>query len=77
MPLHKPKAVAALVHFTLDVRAVARVTGPVVPGHPSVAVREFTLPFPVVLRIPAPVARNMLRHPANRSRLLDPDGWLS
>nr|BFD87946.1 hypothetical protein StreXyl84_73470 [Streptomyces sp. Xyl84] len=77
MPLHKPKAESALVQFTLDVRVVARVNGGVRPGHGPVAVRDFTLPVPVVLRIPAPVAREMLRDPANRKRLRDPDGLLS
>ncbi|WP_051813821.1 hypothetical protein [Streptomyces sp. NRRL S-340] len=77
MPLHKPKAESALVQFTLDVRVVARVSGGVRPGHGAVAVRDFTLPVPVVLRIPAPVAREMLRDPANRKRLRDPDGLLT
>ncbi|MEW2294310.1 hypothetical protein ABZ719_16640 [Streptomyces sp. NPDC006743] len=77
MPLHKPKAQSALVQFTLDVRVVARVDGGVRPGHGAVSVRDFTLPVPVVLRIPAPVAREMLRDPANRKRLRDPDGLLT
>ncbi|MFB7600661.1 hypothetical protein [Streptomyces sp. NPDC056160] len=77
MPLHKPKAESALVQFTLDVRVVARVNGAVRPGHRAIAVRDFTLPVPVVLRIPAPTAREMLRDPANRKRLRDPDGLLS
>ncbi|MFF0968724.1 hypothetical protein ACWDQO_23705 [Streptomyces sp. NPDC003703] len=77
MPLHKPKAESALVQFTLDVRVVAEVKGVVRPGHPAVSVREFTHPVPVVVRIPAPVVREMLRDPANRKRLRDPDGLLS
>ncbi|MFD8612578.1 hypothetical protein [Streptomyces sp. NPDC059631] len=76
MPLHKPKAESALVQFTLDVRVVAEVKGAVRPGHPAVSVREFTHPVPVVVRIPAPVLREMLRDPANRKRLRDPDGLL-
>lgn len=76
MPLHKPKAESALVQFTLDVRVVAEVKGVDRPGHPAVSVREFTHPVPVVVRIPAPVLREMLRDPANRKRLRDPDGLL-
>lgn len=77
MPLHKPKFEATLVQLTLDVRVVARVTNRVRSGAPSVAVRDLTVPTPVVLRIPAPVVRRMLQDPANRTKLHDPDGRLA
>lgn len=77
MPLHKPKFESTLVQFTLDVRVVARVSDRGRSGAPSVAVRDFTVPTPVVLRIPAPVVRKMLQDPANRTRLHDPDGRLT
>lgn len=76
MPLHKPKFEATLVQFTLDVRVVARVRDRGRSGAPSVAVRDFTVPAPVVLRIPAPVARRMLQDPSNHAKLHDPDGLL-
>jgi hypothetical protein len=76
MPLHKPKSEATLVQFTLDVRVVARVSDRGRSGAPSVAVRDFTVPAPVVLRIPAPVARRMLQDPSNHAKLHDPDGRL-
>ncbi|MET8452602.1 hypothetical protein [Streptomyces sp. NPDC005209] len=73
MPLHKPKFESVLVQFTLDVRVVARVTNRVRSGRTSTAVRELTLPTPVVIRMPAPVVRRMLatqgdqlRDPADR-----------
>lgn len=64
MPLHKPKFASVLVQFTLDVRVVARVTDRVRSSRTAVAERELTLPQPVVVRIPLPVARRLLAaHP--------------
>ncbi|MFE3268430.1 hypothetical protein [Streptomyces sp. NPDC059215] len=77
MPLHKPKAESTLVQFTLDVRVVARVSDRGRSGAPSVAVRDLTLPVPVVVRMPAPQVRHLLRDPALRGRLHDPDGRLT
>jgi hypothetical protein len=77
MPLHKPKFEATLVQFTLDVRVVARVSNRGRSGAPSVAVRDFTVPTPVVVRIPAPVARRMLQDPSHHTKLHDPDGRLT
>ncbi|MEV5952608.1 hypothetical protein AB0M11_02310 [Streptomyces sp. NPDC051987] len=74
MPLHKPKAASVLVQFTLDVRVVARVTGRARPGRAGTAVRELTLPRPVVVRMPEPVVRRMLA--AQPDRLQDPDDHL-
>ncbi|MFJ1608769.1 hypothetical protein ACIOHS_36280 [Streptomyces sp. NPDC088253] len=77
MPLHKPKFEATLVQFTLDVRVVARVRDRGRSGAPSVAVRDFTVPAAVVVRIPVPVARRMLQDPSNHTKLHDPDGRLT
>ncbi|WP_189706971.1 hypothetical protein [Streptomyces phaeofaciens] len=74
MPLHKPKAESVLVQFTLDVRVVARVSDRVRGGRATTAVREVTLPAPVVIRLPAPAVRRMLADPANAGRLRDPEG---
>ncbi|MFD3586016.1 hypothetical protein [Streptomyces sp. NPDC058683] len=74
MPLHKPKSASVLVQFTLDVRVVARVSNRVRPGRTGTAVRELTLPRPVVVRMPEPVVRRMLA--AQRDRLQDPDDHL-
>ncbi|WP_258312246.1 hypothetical protein [Streptomyces sp. ZEA17I] len=64
MPLHKPKFASVLVQFTLDVRVVARVTDRVRSSRTAVAERELTLPQPVVVRMPLPVARRLLAaHP--------------
>ncbi|MDI7788360.1 MULTISPECIES: hypothetical protein [Streptomyces] len=60
MPLHKPKFASVLVQFTLDVRVVARVTDRVRSSRTAVAERELTLPQPVVVRMPLPVARRLL-----------------
>ncbi|MFE1798227.1 hypothetical protein ACFW9L_18980 [Streptomyces sp. NPDC059517] len=77
MPLHKPKFESVLVQFTLDVRVVARVSERGPGGRRSVGVREFTLPRPVVVRMPAPAVRRMLRDPANASKLADPQSHLT
>ncbi|MEU1529223.1 hypothetical protein [Streptomyces fagopyri] len=77
MPLHKPKSESALVQFTLDVRVVARVSGRGRSGGASVAVRDLTLPVPVVVRMPAPLVRHMLRDPSQHGKLHDPDGRLT
>ncbi|PSM41522.1 hypothetical protein C6Y14_19720 [Streptomyces dioscori] len=77
MPLHKPKFESVLVQFTLDVRVVARVVERGPGGRRSVGVREFTLPRPVVVRMPAPAVRRMLRDPSNAAELRDPQGHLS
>ncbi|MFD4502128.1 hypothetical protein [Streptomyces sp. NPDC058457] len=74
MPLHKPKSASVLVQFTLDVRVVARVTNRVRSGRTGTAVRELTLPRPVVIRMPEPVVRRMLA--AQPDRLRDPDDLL-
>ncbi|MFE2139299.1 hypothetical protein ACFW9X_40030, partial [Streptomyces sp. NPDC059466] len=77
MPLHKPKSESTLVQFTLDVRVVARVSGRGRSGAASVAVRDLTLPLPVVVRMPAPLVRRMLQDPSQQGRLRDPDGRLA
>ncbi len=46
MPVHKPKSRSVLVQFTLDVRAVARVTGRIRSGTTATATRETTLARP-------------------------------
>lgn len=60
MPVHKPKARSVLVQFTLDVRAVAQVTGRVRTSRTDTAVRETTLSRPVVIRVPEAAARAMV-----------------
>ncbi|MFD1276650.1 hypothetical protein ACFQ51_47590 [Streptomyces kaempferi] len=77
MPLHKPKSESTLVQFTLDVRVVARVSGRGRSGAASVAVRDLTLPVPVVVRMPAPLVRRMLQDPSRHGTLQDPDGRLT
>ncbi|KOX15866.1 hypothetical protein ADL06_34225 [Streptomyces sp. NRRL F-6491] len=74
MPVHKPKSGSVLVQFTLDVRAVARVTGRIRSGTTATAVRETTLARPVVVRMPEHAVRLMLT--ARPARLHDPDGHL-
>ncbi|MET7451731.1 hypothetical protein ABZT03_07515 [Streptomyces sp. NPDC005574] len=74
MPLHKPKLASVLVQFTLDVRVVARVTDRVRTSRTGTAVREITLPTPVVIRMPEPAVRRMLA--AQGGRLQDPDHHL-
>ncbi|MFF4659147.1 hypothetical protein [Streptomyces sp. NPDC001381] len=76
MPLHKPKSESVLVQFTLDVRVVAEVSDRVRPGRRSTAVREVTLPDPVVVRMPAPAVRRLLADPAQRGLLRDPEDHL-
>ncbi|WP_244163019.1 hypothetical protein [Streptomyces bungoensis] len=73
MPLHKPKMTSVLVQFTLDFRVVAEVSGRVRSGRASSAVREVTLPTPVVVRMPEPMVRRML---TARAALQDPDDHL-
>ncbi|MFD3788590.1 hypothetical protein [Streptomyces cyaneofuscatus] len=64
MPLHKPKFASVLIQFTLDVRVVARVTDRVRTSNTQVAERDLTLPTPVVIRMPLPVAGRLLAaHP--------------
>ncbi|MEU8717130.1 hypothetical protein [Streptomyces sp. NPDC048663] len=74
MPLHKPKAASVLVQFTLDVRVVARVSDRLRPSRTGTAVRELTLPRPVVVRMPEQAVRRMLA--AQPDRLQDPDDHL-
>lgn len=74
MPLHKPKTTAVLVQFTLDVRVVAEVANRARSGRTSTAVRELTLPTPVVIRLPEPMVRRMLT--AQGALLQDPDDRL-
>ncbi|MFG3294545.1 hypothetical protein ACGF3G_37800 [Streptomyces sp. NPDC048179] len=71
MPLHKPKFSSVLVQFTLDVRVVASVSARVRSGRTGTAVRELTLPRPVVIRMPEPVVHRMLT--AQPTNLQDPD----
>ncbi|WP_037861746.1 hypothetical protein [Streptomyces sp. NRRL S-340] len=70
MPLHKPKLESVLVQFSLGVRVVARVDNRVRPSRTATAVRELSLPQPVVVRMPAPMVRHMLTTQA--AYLLDP-----
>lgn len=74
MPLHKPKSASCLVQFTLDVRVVAQVTNRVRTSRTATAVREMTLPTPVVIRMPEPVVRRMLS--TEGARVEDPDNHL-
>ncbi|MEU9384115.1 hypothetical protein AB0D38_25445, partial [Streptomyces sp. NPDC048279] len=73
-PLHKPKAASVLVQFTLDVRVVAKVNNRVLPGRTGTAVRELTLPRPVVVRMPEGAVRRLLA--TQQDRLQDPDDHL-
>ncbi|MFB6551513.1 hypothetical protein [Streptomyces sp. NPDC056405] len=60
VPLQKPKETSALVQFTLEFRAVARVRRrhtQGVRGAEAVGVRDGVLPIPVVIRMPASEAR--------------------
>ncbi|MEJ1200940.1 MULTISPECIES: hypothetical protein [unclassified Streptomyces] len=60
VPLQKPKETSALVQFTLEFRAVARVRRrhtQGVRGAEAVGVRDGVLPVPVVIRMPASEAR--------------------
>ncbi|MFJ4340917.1 hypothetical protein [Streptomyces sp. NPDC088915] len=75
MPVHKPKSRSVLVQFTLDVRAVARVTGRIRSGTTATATRETTLARPLVIRMPEHAVRPMLT--AHPTRLHDPDGHLN
>lgn len=70
MPLHKPKFSSVLVQFTLDVRVVARVTDRVRTSRTQVAERDLTLPTPVVIRMPLPVAGRLLA--AHPTEIADP-----
>ncbi|MFE8972211.1 hypothetical protein ACFYM7_02040 [Streptomyces cyaneofuscatus] len=70
MPLHKPKFTSVLVQFTLDVRVMARVTDRVRTSHTQVAERDLTLPTPVVIRMPLPVAGCLLA--AHPTEIADP-----
>ncbi|AZQ38535.1 hypothetical protein EJ357_37995 [Streptomyces cyaneochromogenes] len=65
MPVTKPKMKAVLVQFTLDVRVQATVTGRA-RDRAGTAVRELTLPHPVVIRMPEPVVRHMLATQGDR-----------
>ncbi|WP_234024431.1 hypothetical protein [Streptomyces sp. HGB0020] len=73
-PLHKPKMRSVLVQFTLDVKAVARVSNRVRSGRTATAERETTLTRPVVIRMPEPVVRRMLA--TQGAVLQDPDNHL-
>ncbi len=68
MPVHKPKQRSVLVQFTLDVRVVARVTDRGT-HRTGTAVRDLTLPAPVVVRMPEPVVRRLLAETADDTRL--------
>ncbi|MEU1089797.1 hypothetical protein ABZ401_23750 [Streptomyces sp. NPDC005892] len=88
-PLVKPKVSSVLVQFTLDVKVVARVTDrgraaadrvrrKVTDGHAlthsTTAVREMTLPQPVVIRMPEPMVKHMLRSAG--AELQDPGDYV-
>ncbi|WP_245727413.1 hypothetical protein [Streptomyces vietnamensis] len=68
MPVHKPKMKSVLVQFTLDIRAVAHVADRVRTGNTSTATRETTLSRPVVIRMPEPMAHQMLTTQGNQLR---------
>ncbi|MFC9187146.1 hypothetical protein [Streptomyces cyaneofuscatus] len=70
MPLHKPKFSSVLIQFTLDIRVVARVTDRVRTSNTQVAERDLTLPTPVVIRMPLPVAGRLLA--AHPTEIADP-----
>ncbi|MFJ8758881.1 hypothetical protein [Streptomyces cyaneofuscatus] len=70
MPLHKPKFASVLIQFTLEVRVVARVTDRVRTSNTQVAERDLTLPTPVVIRMPLPVAGRLLA--AHPTEIADP-----
>ncbi|WP_334664961.1 hypothetical protein [Streptomyces cyaneofuscatus] len=70
MPLHKPKFGSVLIQFTLDIRVVARVTDRVRTSNTQVAERDLTLPTPVVIRMPLPVAGRLLA--AHPTEITDP-----
>ncbi|CAD5960941.1 MULTISPECIES: hypothetical protein [unclassified Streptomyces] len=70
MPLHKPKFASVLIQFTLDIRVVARVTDRVRTSNTQVAERDLTLPTPVVIRMPLPVAGRLLA--AHPTEIADP-----
>ncbi|MEV7247694.1 hypothetical protein [Streptomyces cyaneofuscatus] len=70
MPLHKPKFSSVLIQFTLDIRVVARVTDRVRTSNTQVAERDLTLPTPVVIRMPLPVAGRLLA--AHSTEIADP-----
>ncbi|MFJ4787105.1 hypothetical protein [Streptomyces sp. NPDC088794] len=74
MPLHKPKMRSVLVQFTLDVRVVAHLTNRVRTGRTETVESETTLARPVVIRMPEPLVRRMLR--AEGAKLQDPDDHL-
>lgn len=71
MPVHKPRQRSALVQFTVDLRVVARVTRRG-QHRTTTAVRELTLPMPVVVRIPEPDARRMLADATDGSDVQSP-----
>lgn len=64
MPLHKPKVESVLVQYTLDLLVSATVTNRVRSGRTTTAVRELTLPTPVVIRMPR--MRRGVRGPSAR-----------
>ncbi|MFD5448888.1 hypothetical protein [Streptomyces sp. NPDC127100] len=76
MPVHKPKQRSVLVQFTLDVRVVARVTARGT-HRTGTAVRDLTLPAPVVVRMPEPVVRRLLAETADDTRLRADAGRLA
>ncbi|MEU6536984.1 hypothetical protein [Streptomyces sp. NPDC047000] len=75
MPLHKPKLKSVLVQFTLDVRAVAEVTNRMRSSRSVTAVRDVTLPYPVIVRMPEEVVRRVIA--ASGGELGDDDGLLT
>ncbi|MFF7359883.1 hypothetical protein [Streptomyces sp. NPDC008125] len=78
-PLVKPKTKSVLVRFTLDVRVVAEVGNRAraavgMDGTGGPTVRELTLPQPVVIRVPEPLAQRMVRTAGPELR--DPENHL-
>jgi hypothetical protein len=65
---------SVLVQFTLDVKVVAQLTNRVRTGRTETVERETTLARPVVIRMPEPMVRRMLR--AEGAKLQDPDDHL-
>ena len=74
-PLHKPKLTSVLVQFTLDVRAVAQVTNRMRSSRTATAVRDATLPYPVIVRMPEEVVVRLIA--ASGGELGDDDGLLT
>ncbi|MEU6540442.1 hypothetical protein [Streptomyces sp. NPDC047000] len=79
-PLHKPKEESALVQFTVQFRAVARVrprhTGRVRDARQGIGVVDHVLSVPVVVRMPVSAVRRMVAEPGGRGHVTDAHGRL-